>query len=97
MNVRFVKWLAVGCVCAGPMLRADGPALGDPGYRFDTWKVEQGLPQNQVQTILQTRDGYLWIGTRFGLARFDGVRFTTFTLANMPAMVSDNCVALAED
>ncbi|MFN2239797.1 MAG: two-component regulator propeller domain-containing protein, partial [Thermoanaerobaculia bacterium] len=57
--------------------------FGDPGqaltqYRIDGWQTEQGLPLNTVHTFLQTRDGYLWVGTGGGLARFDGVRFTTF-------------------
>ena len=44
------------------------------------WGTSAGLPQNTVNCLVQTRDGYLWIGTREGLARFDGVRFTTFGL-----------------
>ena len=42
------------------------------------WRQPQGLPQNSVLTMLQTRDGYLWLGTKGGVSRFDGVRFTTF-------------------
>ncbi len=35
-----------------------------PGhYRYDVWTTEQGLPQNSVNTLVQTRDGYLWVGT----------------------------------
>ena len=45
------------------------------------WGVEDGLPQDSVTAILQTRDGYLWLGTRSGLARFDGVRFTVLGVA----------------
>ncbi len=41
-----------------------------------SWQTDQGLPHDSVTAILQTSDGYLWIGTRRGLARFDGVRFT---------------------
>ena len=44
------------------------------------WGTAEGLPQNTVNAIAQTRDGYLWLGTREGLARFDGVRFTVFGL-----------------
>jgi ligand-binding sensor domain-containing protein/signal transduction histidine kinase len=43
------------------------------------WNREQGLPDNSVTAVLQTRDGYLWIGTLGGLARFDGVRFVPVT------------------
>jgi hypothetical protein len=42
---------------------------------FDSWTTENGLPQNSVNDILQTRDGYLWLATHGGLVRFDGVRF----------------------
>ena len=45
-------------------------------YSVRAWQTDDGLPQNSVYAIAQTRDGYLWVGTREGLARFDGVRFT---------------------
>lgn len=44
-------------------------------YNAKVFQTDEGLPQNTVQAIHQTRDGYLWIGTQKGLARFDGVRF----------------------
>jgi ligand-binding sensor domain-containing protein/signal transduction histidine kinase len=47
-------------------------------HTVGVWRQPQGLPQNSVRTILQTRDGFLWLGTSGGLSRFDGVRFTTF-------------------
>ncbi len=54
----------------------------DPNSTFwhvlDIRKQPQGLPQNSVYAILQTSDGYIWVGTKQGLARFDGVHFTTF-------------------
>ncbi|MCM3872926.1 MAG: hypothetical protein ND895_19775, partial [Pyrinomonadaceae bacterium] len=49
-----------------------------PWLAIDTWRQSQGLPQNSVKAILQTRDGYMWIGTKGGLARFDGVLFKIF-------------------
>ena len=52
-----------------------------------TWRAEDGLPQDSVWAILQTRDGYLWIGTGGGLARFDGVRFEVFGIQEgLPSM-----------
>ncbi len=48
------------------------------GPQFDSWTTENGLPQNSVNDILQTRDGYLWLATHGGLVRFDGVRFVVF-------------------
>ena len=56
-------------------------ATNEPaGLVIRSWDTEAGLPQNTVNVITQTRDGYLWLGTRDGLARFDGVRFTVFGL-----------------
>jgi ligand-binding sensor domain-containing protein/signal transduction histidine kinase len=45
-----------------------------------SWGTEAGLPQNSVNAIVQSRDGYLWLGTQDGLARFDGIRFKPFSL-----------------
>ncbi len=55
-------------------------------YLSRTWTSEQGLPQNSVQTVIQTADGFLWIGTQVGLARFDGSTFKVFNKKNVPAM-----------
>jgi ligand-binding sensor domain-containing protein len=46
-------------------------------YVHRTWQVQQGLPEASIYSIVQTRDGYLWLGTQTGLIRFDGARFTT--------------------
>src|SRR5439155_11462291 len=45
-------------------------------WLVDAWRVEDGLPDNIVDAITQTPDGYLWLGTQGGLVRFDGVRFS---------------------
>lgn len=50
-------------------------------YSSRLWQMEDGLPHSIVQAITQTRDGYLWIGTREGLARFDGINFTPIDLS----------------
>jgi diguanylate cyclase (GGDEF)-like protein len=63
---------------------ADPSKLSVSQYRIDGWQTEQGLPQNTVQAMLQTRDGRLWVGTGGGLARFDGARFTTFETSPVP-------------
>jgi ligand-binding sensor domain-containing protein/signal transduction histidine kinase len=51
-----------------------------PTFSFHTWQREQGLPQNFIRALGQTRDGYLWVGNDEGMARFDGIRFTSFGL-----------------
>jgi signal transduction histidine kinase/ligand-binding sensor domain-containing protein len=63
-------------------------------YLTQVWQTEDGLPQNAIQAIAQTRDGYLWIGTPAGLVRFDGVRFTVF---NQGQLQNNNIHALLED
>ncbi|EDY20851.1 integral membrane sensor signal transduction histidine kinase [Chthoniobacter flavus Ellin428] len=60
-----------------------------------SWQTEDGLPQNTVNAILQTRDGFLWVGTSAGLARFDGVRFRKFGLTD--GLRSVRISTLAED
>jgi signal transduction histidine kinase len=47
-------------------------------YSRTTWTQEHGLPQDTIRAIVQTRDGYLWLGTDEGLARFDGYEFAVF-------------------
>ena len=66
-------------------------------FHFDSWTADSGLPQNIVTAIRQTRDGYLWIATFDGLARFDGVRFTVFNRANSPGIYSNRFTSLFED
>src|SRR5262245_25643139 len=65
-------------------------------YLHDSWTTENGLPQNDVK-VLQTRDGYLWLGTHGGLARFDGLRFTVFDTGNTPTLRSNRILTLCED
>ena len=74
----------------------------DPGKRItqymqSAWQTDDGLPELAVQHILETSDGYLWVGTQWGLARFDGLRFTVFDHTNTPALRADYIRALAQD
>jgi ligand-binding sensor domain-containing protein/signal transduction histidine kinase len=65
-----------------------------PRFLVDVWQNDRGLPQNTVNAIAQTSDGYLWVGTLGGLARFDGLNFTVFNPANTPALGSARIRAL---
>ncbi|HLG12903.1 MAG TPA: two-component regulator propeller domain-containing protein [Blastocatellia bacterium] len=65
-------------------------------YNQNIWQTEQGLPQNSVQTVLQTRDGYIWLGTQEGLVRFDGARFTVFDKRNTEGMQGQYITSLIE-
>jgi ligand-binding sensor domain-containing protein/signal transduction histidine kinase len=66
-------------------------------YGHQAWNTGSGLPQNTVHSILQTRDGYLWLGTDGGLVRFDGIDFLTFDTENTPQFRSDTVYDLMED
>lgn len=64
----------------------------------DAWGAGPGLlPQSSVISMVQTHDGYLWIGTYDGLARFDGVHFTVFDESSTPEMTSVQILKLFED
>lgn len=65
-------------------------------YIRDTWGTKQGLPQNTVTALLQTRDGYLWFGTYGGVVRFDGVKFTIFNAGNTAGLKGNRIYALCE-
>ncbi|MBF5045632.1 hypothetical protein FGE12_24710 [Aggregicoccus sp. 17bor-14] len=63
----------------------------DPGraltqFGLQTWQTDQGLPQNTVEALARTPDGFLWVATQEGLVRFDGARFTVFDAQNTPAL-----------
>jgi signal transduction histidine kinase/ligand-binding sensor domain-containing protein len=73
------------------------PTDSRPEYRITHWTAENGLPQNSIKALAQTRDGYLWIGTLKGLVRFDGVRFKVFDHNNTPEMKEDAINDLALD
>ncbi len=71
-------------------------ASDPPNFLIRSWQVESGLPQNKVTAVVQARDGYIWVGTYSGLARFDGMRFTVFDQKNTPGMRSSRVTALFE-
>ena len=76
---------------------AIGETANLPGYFTRLWRTEDGLPNDAVSAIAQTRDGYLWLATYDGLARFDGVTFTRFDTSTTPEMHSTRVTSLFED
>jgi signal transduction histidine kinase/ligand-binding sensor domain-containing protein len=72
----FVLAAGLGCMllatCPGAM--ALDPSLDVSQYAHTAWKVREGFVKGSIVSIAQTPDGYLWVGTAFGLYRFDGVR-----------------------
>ncbi len=61
------------------------------------WQAEDGLPQSAIPAIRQTRDGFLWICTYGGLARFDGQHFDVFNELNSPGLTNSSVTCLFED
>ena len=76
------SWLAILFIAVGSPAFALDPSLRLSQYVLDNWQIPEGLPQSSAQAIARTPDGYLWVGTQEGLARFDGVRFTVFNGEN---------------
>jgi ligand-binding sensor domain-containing protein len=72
-----------------PGLMALDPNKAISQYSLNLWNVKNGLPQNSILTLQQTRDGYIWIGTMDGLVRFDGVHFKVFNRRKKPSMKID--------
>ena len=66
-------------------------------YVHDVWQIDQGLPQNSVMAMAQTRDGYLWVATEAGAARFDGVAFTAYNSTNASGLSDDFVNSLLAD
>ena len=65
--------LAWMLLATGPAALALDPALEVSQYAHNSWKVRDGFFKESIGAIAQTPDGYLWLGTQFGLFRFDGV------------------------
>ena len=77
----------------GPLLaRAGGPVVA-PGWSLARWTAAEGLPVDGVSALAFTPDGYLWIATSDGLARFDGLRFATFDRASETTLPSNRFTA----
>ncbi len=98
MAQRIILLLGLSCLLpdgvAGQTLSTH-KALGR--YQQLVWQDQHGLPQNGVLAILRARDGYLWLGTIEGAARFDGVRFVVFDNNNTPEIKNNQILSLAED
>ncbi len=88
---RTIAWLSLMLTAITGLLLAMPAWAVDPDKAFhhyvrSTWSIQSGLPQISVQAIAQDPKGYIWVGTQSGLARFDGVRFTTYNPEVEPAL-----------
>lgn len=74
----------------------DWSSMDEPdfAYAVRSWQTDEGLPDNSVQAIAQSADGFLWVGTQGGLARFDGNNFVCYTASNTPALKNSSITAL---
>jgi ligand-binding sensor domain-containing protein/signal transduction histidine kinase len=91
---------AVAAICTGAHAQKRGGQAAPPASTVlghQAWSSENGLPQNSVHQILQTHDGYLWIATEGGIARFNGIQFAVFNQENDPTFTSNDTCCLAED
>jgi len=88
-------WL-LGYALAGQALEPSTPLAN---YGRQTWVMENGLPQNTVQALVQTGDGLVWLGTEVGLVRFDGSGFQVFDRNSSPALPGNDirCLLVAMD
>ncbi len=94
-------WIAGLALCAVaipfPVAASSLSSPPDSPFIVESWTTDDGLPQSSVISVIQTRDGYLWLGTLNGLVRFDGVRFEVFDENNTPGLNSSRIVHLFED
>jgi ligand-binding sensor domain-containing protein len=97
-TIRNAVLLTAVLIIALPTLEAT-PLNLTTGYTRRLWRAQDGLPDQTVQAIAQTADGYLSIGTKGGLLRFDGERFVVFDHSNTPGLSesSINCLSVSRD
>ncbi len=87
-----IAWL-LGCGLSSLALE---PSTSLANYNRQTWMMENGLPQNTVQALVQTGDGFVWLGTEVGLVRFDGNGFEVFDKNSTPALPGNDVRCLLE-
>jgi ligand-binding sensor domain-containing protein/two-component sensor histidine kinase len=82
----FIVDLALGAWSVAVAQAGLPPAKELPQYAHRVWTTGHALPHNEIRAIAQSPEGYLWVGTPQGLARFDGLRFVTFNVGTTPAL-----------
>lgn len=92
--IRFLQVLSVALLV---LIGTTPTARAAPAYQIDVWRAEDGLPQSTVTSVVQTPDGYLWLGTQNGLVRFDGVSFKVFNQNNTAPLKNNRIVQLHVD
>jgi len=99
-RIHFAGWVAIGLWIL-PSLKGVALVSPEPGgqdeFLVRNWDLDEGLPSTCINAVARTRDGYVWLGTQHGLARFDGIRFVTFNTENTPTLKDNRITALATD
>ncbi len=95
-------WLALAVVLVLVRARIGWglePSTPLENFARQSWATESGLPQNTVQALAQTRDGFVWLGSEAGLVRFDGVSFVVVDRNATPALPGNDirCLLAGED
>jgi len=94
---RHLPSAALVVLLLSPGAAAIEPERAITQYASRLWTTDHGLPQNTVTAIHQTRDNFLWLGTKAGLTRFDGVRFDVYDAGNTPELPDSWITSLVED
>src|SRR4051794_40279790 len=89
--------LLTGLLAGAPRASALAPDKSLLQFPHRVWQTTDGLPENAIEALAQTPDGYLWSGTWEGLVRFDGVHFAVFDLINTPALQGRSIRCLTTD
>jgi len=97
---RKVAWVAIAPIIV--MLFSSEAFSLDPGkrvsqYGHTAWRIQDGYFSGAPTAITQTRDGYIWIGTRSGLVRFDGTTFVPFRVTTGESLRSPRILSLLGD
>lgn len=96
-RLQTIVFIGLALVGAGPVTALFGQASSFESYFHRVIDRDDGLPETQVNALAQTPDGYLWLGTRRGLVRYDGLRFQLWAPAGSGAMASEWINSLAAD
>lgn len=104
MASMLVRWRRVAliafaaCLCGWPWIsNATEASTNDRAHTVTVWRAKDGLPSDRIRSLVQDRTGFLWIATFSGVARFDGVRFRPYDVANSPGLPNNLVNALFAD
>lgn len=89
----FAVFLLAGLISLTPLSALD-PQKSLTQFIHNFWTSGSGFPENKIQALAQTEDGYLWFGTQHGLLRFNGNQFKVFDEFNTPAMRYSSIICL---